>query len=178
MCVDHTPSLPPALLIYDWVITLGQETRYVWHSKFRGYTALFFLNRINMAGMIIGILLGLTPWHTGEVCPPSISYQHRAHPLAEVSDRRFTDLSGRSFPTSCESAVLVLASFQIMNFFIWASTFNPAHPSLSLSSTRPSFSRVIIASVRYQQPWPWLCARHPGPRLGPGRHEPGESLLP
>ncbi|EPT04768.1 hypothetical protein FOMPIDRAFT_158377 [Fomitopsis schrenkii] len=80
-------SAAVALLIYDWVITLGQETRYVWHSKFRGYTALFFLNRINMAGMIIGILLGLTPWHTGE---------------------------------SCESAVLVLASFQIMNFFIWA----------------------------------------------------------
>lgn len=68
-CTDRIP-LSPGLLIYDWVITLGQEARYIWSSKFKGYTALFFLNRINMAGMIIGLLLGLTPWYTGEVRPP------------------------------------------------------------------------------------------------------------
>ena len=73
------PSLLPALLVYDWVITLGQETRYVWRSKFRGYTALFFLNRINMAGMIVAILLGLTPWHTGEVRPTLVVHQRKAH---------------------------------------------------------------------------------------------------
>ncbi|KAH9829881.1 uncharacterized protein C8Q71DRAFT_392556 [Rhodofomes roseus] len=76
-----------ALLIYDWAVTLGQEFRYVWRSSFRGYTALFFLNRINMLGMIVGILLGLVPWYSGEVC---------------------------------KAAVLVLASFQILNFFVWA----------------------------------------------------------
>lgn len=76
-----------ALLIYDWAITLGQELRYVWSSKFRGYTLLFILNRVNSLGMIVGILMGLTPWYTGE---------------------------------SCKAAVLVLASFQIMNFVIWA----------------------------------------------------------
>ncbi|KAH9925814.1 uncharacterized protein B0H18DRAFT_1008498 [Fomitopsis serialis] len=80
-------SAAVALLIYDWAITLGQELRYVWGSKFRGYTLLFILNRINSLGMIVGILMGLTPWYTGEVC---------------------------------KAAVLVLASFQIMNFVLWA----------------------------------------------------------
>ncbi|KZT70574.1 hypothetical protein DAEQUDRAFT_764460 [Daedalea quercina L-15889] len=79
------------LLLYDWVITLGQEYRYVWRNNFRGYTALFLLNRINMLGLIIGLFMGFTPWYTAEA------------PMS------FT-----------EAAVLVLASFQIMCFFLWA----------------------------------------------------------
>ncbi|KAI0725916.1 hypothetical protein C8Q72DRAFT_566109 [Fomitopsis betulina] len=98
------------LLIYDWVITLGQEARYIWSSKFKGYTALFFLNRINMAGMIIGLLLGLTPWYTGEAAVLVLaSFQIMTFfTWAVVSSLRVYAISNRGFSLALVTLALGL----------------------------------------------------------------------
>ncbi|TFY62239.1 hypothetical protein EVJ58_g4001 [Rhodofomes roseus] len=48
-----------ALLLYDYVITLGQESRYIWTDVRVGYVAIFLVNRINMLGMALAWIIAL-----------------------------------------------------------------------------------------------------------------------
>ncbi|KAH9829885.1 uncharacterized protein C8Q71DRAFT_392735 [Rhodofomes roseus] len=51
-----------ALLLYDYVITLGQESRYIWTDVRVGYVAIFLVNRINMLGMALAWIIGMCSW--------------------------------------------------------------------------------------------------------------------
>jgi len=53
-----------ALLLYDYVVTLGQESRYIWTDVRAGYAAIFLINRLNMLWMAISGILNVCSFHT------------------------------------------------------------------------------------------------------------------
>ncbi|KZT70578.1 hypothetical protein DAEQUDRAFT_175350 [Daedalea quercina L-15889] len=51
-----------ALLLYEYTITLGRESRLIWTDVRTGYAAIFLINRLNMLCMVISLILRICPW--------------------------------------------------------------------------------------------------------------------
>ncbi|EPT04772.1 hypothetical protein FOMPIDRAFT_82755 [Fomitopsis schrenkii] len=52
-----------ALLLYEYVITLGEESRVIWRDFRAGYATLFMINRFNMICMFIAAVGETIPLH-------------------------------------------------------------------------------------------------------------------
>ncbi|KZT68523.1 hypothetical protein DAEQUDRAFT_330245 [Daedalea quercina L-15889] len=63
VCVSVTSSAV-ALLLYEHIITLGQESRFVWTDICAGHAVIFIVNRLNMVSMSVDIILSLHTWRT------------------------------------------------------------------------------------------------------------------
>ena len=53
----------PALLIYEYLITIGQECRLIWKTPRSGNCILFLLNRLNMLFMCTSLGMFAHTWH-------------------------------------------------------------------------------------------------------------------
>ncbi|KAH9925820.1 uncharacterized protein B0H18DRAFT_1119307 [Fomitopsis serialis] len=53
----HCAMAAAALLLYDYIVTLGQESRYIWTDVRAGYAAIFLINRLNMLCMAIYMIM-------------------------------------------------------------------------------------------------------------------------
>ncbi|KZT70576.1 hypothetical protein DAEQUDRAFT_667465, partial [Daedalea quercina L-15889] len=61
-----------ALLLYEYVITLGQECRFIWTNGRMGYAAIFLINRLNMLGLALSLIVNVFASGTFMVCHQSI----------------------------------------------------------------------------------------------------------
>ncbi|KAH9925817.1 uncharacterized protein B0H18DRAFT_1008526 [Fomitopsis serialis] len=69
--LNYCAAAGTVLLLYDYVITLGQESRFVWTDVRAGYAVIFLANRLNMLCMFISGILSICSWHTVLVGPTS-----------------------------------------------------------------------------------------------------------
>lgn len=53
-----------ALLVYEYLITLGEESRLIWTNLRAGYAALFLVNRVIMLCISIATILLVCDWHS------------------------------------------------------------------------------------------------------------------
>ena len=90
----HKPFLYTALLLYEYVITLGEEIRFMWRDIRAGHAALFMINRLNMVCMFV-VMVGGTISLNGIV----VSH-HAAHHLA-AHIRHSNDVLGVLLHSRC-----------------------------------------------------------------------------
>ncbi|KAI0725913.1 hypothetical protein C8Q72DRAFT_849108 [Fomitopsis betulina] len=61
------------LLVYEYVITIGQEYHLIWKRPRTGNSVIFLLNRLNMLCMCISLILFTNNWHNIVASPQSES---------------------------------------------------------------------------------------------------------
>ncbi|KAH9834625.1 uncharacterized protein C8Q71DRAFT_151013 [Rhodofomes roseus] len=62
---DYCEVAATALAVYDYFVTFDDEIHHVWGCGNRGFAVIFLLNRVNMWGMCIALILRVLPiWHT------------------------------------------------------------------------------------------------------------------
>ncbi|KAH9829871.1 uncharacterized protein C8Q71DRAFT_887717 [Rhodofomes roseus] len=66
LIADYFQLAPAALLIYDCLLTIGSEVRFIWGSKTRA-APVFFLNRVTMVGLAVTGILGMLSWPSTEM---------------------------------------------------------------------------------------------------------------
>ena len=64
---DYACSHYLALLVYEYLITMGLEYRFIWKTPRTGNSAIFLLNRLNMLCMWISLMMFAENWHKIEV---------------------------------------------------------------------------------------------------------------
>ncbi|KAH9829883.1 uncharacterized protein C8Q71DRAFT_862978 [Rhodofomes roseus] len=62
--LNYCTAAGTALLLYDYVVTLGQESRYIWKDIRAGYAAIFLVNRLIMLCMFIYGIFSICSGHT------------------------------------------------------------------------------------------------------------------
>lgn len=90
----HKPFLYTALLLYEYAITLGEESRFIWRDVRAGHATLFMINRLNMVCMFV-VMVGGTISLNGIV----VSH-HAAHHLA-AHIRHSNDVLGVLLHSRC-----------------------------------------------------------------------------
>ncbi|KZT70579.1 hypothetical protein DAEQUDRAFT_725102, partial [Daedalea quercina L-15889] len=106
-----------AWLLYEYVITLGQENRFVWRDFRAGYTVLFLLNRLNMLCLAISVIL---PTFTHTIMRAAVLWQIASTSTfilwAATSAFRVYALSNRSLLLATLATALALGP-AVINVF-------------------------------------------------------------
>ncbi|KZT70572.1 hypothetical protein DAEQUDRAFT_725088, partial [Daedalea quercina L-15889] len=108
---NYCAAAAAALLLYEYVITLGQESRFVWSNACTGYAVIFLINRLNMLCMSISMFLGLCMRQTIVSCKAGIilwqfSWVNVLFLWAGVSTLRVYAITNRNVLLTAVTAVL------------------------------------------------------------------------
>ena len=147
------PHFYAALLVYEYLITLGEESRLIWTNLRAGYAALFLVNRVIMLCMSIAMVLSVSNWHSIVVRPP--------HPLhsyntvltwAEVRpERPQAGHTTAECPWSCQEVtnLWIFVSIAISTLWTGAYAFHAARSGVLMwSDEGVSALRVYAISRR------------------------------
>jgi len=66
--LNYCAAAAAAFVFYDYVVTLGQERRYIWTNVRAGYAAIFLINRLNMLWSAANGILVVCSFHTLTSC--------------------------------------------------------------------------------------------------------------
>ncbi|KAI0929484.1 hypothetical protein AcW1_009977 [Taiwanofungus camphoratus] len=61
---NYCQAAVSALVLYEYLITIGQEAKFFWGSKVTGGVIIFYLNRCIMLALGIVGALQICPWKT------------------------------------------------------------------------------------------------------------------
>ncbi|KAI0929483.1 hypothetical protein AcV7_005325 [Taiwanofungus camphoratus] len=65
---SYCQSAISALVLYEYIITFGQEVQFIWGSGATGAIIIFYLNRCVMVGVGIMNALSIINWNANAVC--------------------------------------------------------------------------------------------------------------
>lgn len=70
-----------ALVLYEYIITFGQEVQFIWGSGATGAIIIFYLNRCVMVGVGIMNALSIINWNANAVCCVDFTDRRCPHSL-------------------------------------------------------------------------------------------------
>lgn len=147
----------PALYIYEWLVTLDEEVKYIWTRKWALSTWIFAVNRYVPLAVII---VTLSPSATREVCS-LLTCAKITH-----SDIRISVEVGSMFcmrteliliAYSCTWAEQTLHFFDLMQFVVTAGRLSISNlmseESTNTSRTRTAFSGLRVYALCNRNIW-------------------------
>ncbi|KAH9925805.1 uncharacterized protein B0H18DRAFT_1008433 [Fomitopsis serialis] len=115
-----------AMLLYDYVVTLDQERRYIWTDVRVGYVVIFLVNRLNMLCMAVSEILFLCSYQALKSCS-QVAVLWGAVVISTlllwacVSTLRVYAISNRSASLAATTAVFALVPIPV-NIFSFVNT--------------------------------------------------------
>lgn len=135
-----------ALLLYEYIITLGEESRLIWANIRTTYAAIFMVNRLNMLCMCISTILTVCPWHTTMVCISLLRHGSFSYAQRYCERQCLFPCEADSW-RSCRAIVIFWGCINILTLSLWTGECRLRGLTTEVHF---AYSNVRASRLRYQ----------------------------